>query len=59
MNAAPAIAAKAPVKQEGYLLPVAVICLVILAVWYLAAIPMNRVVVGPKIDLEISADRRG
>jgi NitT/TauT family transport system permease protein len=50
VSAAPAIAAKAPMKQEGYLLPVAVICLVILAVWYLAAIPMNMVVVGPKIE---------
>ncbi|MFM8748361.1 MAG: ABC transporter permease [Aestuariivirga sp.] len=50
MSAAPAIAAKAPVKQEGHALPVAVICLAILAVWYLAAIPMNMVVVGPKIE---------
>ena len=49
MSAAPAIAAKAPVKQEGNALPVAVVCLVILVVWYLAAIPMNAVVTEGKI----------
>ncbi len=50
MSAAPAIAAKAHAKQEGYALPVAVICLAILVIWYVAAIPMNWVVTGPKIE---------
>jgi NitT/TauT family transport system permease protein len=50
VSAAPAIAAKAPPRKEGHALPVAVVCLVILAVWYLAAIPMNWVVTGPKIE---------
>lgn len=49
MSAASAIAAKAPARQEGNALPVAVVCLVILVVWYLAAIPMNAVVTAPKI----------
>jgi NitT/TauT family transport system permease protein len=49
VSASPAIAAKAPVKEEGIALPVAVICLVILVVWYLAAIPMNAVVTENKI----------
>ena len=30
-------------------MPVAVVCLVILAAWYMAAIPMNWVVTSPKI----------
>lgn len=50
MSASPAIAAKAPVKEDGNAIPVAVICLVILVVWYLAAIPMNAVVTDPKIQ---------
>lgn len=50
MSTAPAINAKAPANPEGHVLPVVVVCLVILAVWYLAAIPMNMVVVGPKIE---------
>ena len=49
MSAAPAIAAKAPAKDAGYALPVAVVCLIILVVWYVAAIPMNAVVTAPKI----------
>ena len=49
MNAAPAIAAKAPPKETGNALPVAAVCLVILAVWYIAAIPMNWVVTEAKI----------
>jgi len=49
VSASTAIAAKAPVKEEGIALPVAVICLVILVVWYLAAIPMNAVVTENKI----------
>lgn len=35
--------------KEGHAVPVAVICLVILVVWYIAAIPMNAVVAEPKI----------
>lgn len=50
MSAAPAIAAKAPARKEGTAIPVAVVCLVILIVWYLAAIPMNAVVTGPKAE---------
>lgn len=49
MSAAPAIAAKAPPKEKGNAFPVAVVCLVILAVWYIAAIPMNWVVTEAKI----------
>ncbi len=49
MSASPAIAAKAHAKEEGNALPVVVICLVILVVWYLAAIPMNAVVTEGKI----------
>jgi NitT/TauT family transport system permease protein len=49
VSASPAIAAKPHVKEEGNALPVAVICLVILVVWYLAAIPMNAVVTENKI----------
>lgn len=49
MSAAPAIAAKAPVRPEGHALPVTVICLAILVVWYIAAIPMNWVVTEQKI----------
>jgi NitT/TauT family transport system permease protein len=50
VSAAPAIAARAPAKEGGLALPVAVVCLVILVVWYLAAIPMNAVVTAPKIE---------
>jgi NitT/TauT family transport system permease protein len=50
VSAAPAIAAKAPAREEGTAIPVAVVCLVILIVWYLAAIPMNWVVTGPKAE---------
>ena len=50
MSAAPAIAAKPPARREGHALPVAVVCLVILLVWYLAAIPMNAVVTSAKIE---------
>jgi NitT/TauT family transport system permease protein len=49
VSAAPAIVAKAPAKEEGNAFPVAVVCLVILVVWYIAAIPMNWVVTEPKI----------
>lgn len=36
--------------REGHVFPVAVICLVILVLWYLAAIPMNWVVTAAKIE---------
>jgi NitT/TauT family transport system permease protein len=49
VSASTAIAAKAHAKEEGNALPVAVVCLVILVVWYLAAIPMNAVVTENKI----------
>ena len=39
-----------PLKNTQNLIPVAVVCLVILILWYLAAIPMNAVVTQPKID---------
>ena len=38
-----------PARGEGHAFPVAVICLVILVVWYIAAIPMNWVVTESKI----------
>ena len=50
MSAAPAIAAPAPVKPEGHTLPVVVICVLIVLAWYVAAIPMNWVVTGPKAE---------
>jgi len=50
VSAVPVIAAKAPVTEDGNAIPVTVICLVILVVWYLAAIPMNAVVTDPKIQ---------
>ena len=37
-------------RGEGHAIPVAVICLVVLVVWYLAAIPMNWVVTARKIE---------
>ena len=49
MSAAPAIAAKPVVREAGNAFPVAVVCLCILMAWYVAAIPMNWVVTGPKI----------
>jgi NitT/TauT family transport system permease protein len=49
VSACPAIAAKAHAKDAGNALPVAVVCLFILVVWYIAAIPMNAVVTDPKI----------
>lgn len=50
MSAAPAIAAKPLPRKQGNAVPVAVVCILILIVWYLAAIPMNWVVVGPKAE---------
>ena len=44
---AKAIAIKAP--AEGHAIPVAIICAVIVVIWYLACIPMNWVITGPKI----------
>jgi len=37
-------------KPRGAVLPVAAVCLIILVVWYVAAIPMNWVITGPKIE---------
>jgi NitT/TauT family transport system permease protein len=37
-------------QKEGHALPVAIVCLAILAIWYLACIPMNDVITGPKIE---------
>ncbi len=45
---AEAAAVKSP--AESHAIPVAIICAVIVAVWYLACIPMNWVITGPKID---------
>lgn len=36
--------------HKGSLVPVLTICALIVAVWYAAAIPMNDVIVGPKIE---------
>lgn len=49
MSASTASATRPRAKEEGSALPVAVVCLVILLVWYIAAIPMNWVVTEPKI----------
>jgi len=37
-------------RPPGQAIPVAVVCAVIIAVWYLAAIPMNWVVTEPRIE---------
>ena len=50
MSAAPAIAAKPLAREKGNAFPVTVVCLCILLAWYLAAIPMNWVITGPKIE---------
>jgi NitT/TauT family transport system permease protein len=50
VSAAPAIAAKPVAREKGNAVPVAVVCLCILLAWYLAAIPMNWVITGPKIE---------
>lgn len=44
-----AVSAPARRDTEGHVVPVAVICLAILLVWYAAAIPMNWVVTAPRI----------
>jgi NitT/TauT family transport system permease protein len=44
-----AIIARPFSRSEGTALPVAVVCLVILVLWYIACIPMNWVVAEPKI----------
>lgn len=49
MSAAPAIAPKPLPREKGNALPVAAVCIAILILWYLAAIPMNAVITGPKI----------
>jgi NitT/TauT family transport system permease protein len=38
-------------QADGSALPVTVVCLVIIVIWYVAAIPMNWVVTGTKIEL--------
>ncbi len=43
-------AARAMTRSNGSALPVLVICLALLVVWYLACIPMNAVVAAPKIE---------
>ena len=45
---AEAAAIKAP--AEGHAIPVAIICAVIVVIWYLACIPMNWVITAPKIE---------
>ena len=50
MSTAPAIAARPVAREPGNAIPVAVVCLAILLAWYLAAIPMNWVITGPKIE---------
>ncbi len=35
---------------RGHIFPVTVVCIIIIVLWYLAAIPMNAVVTQPKID---------
>jgi NitT/TauT family transport system permease protein len=37
-------------EQRGHFIPVLIICLVIIVIWYLAAIPMNHVVTETKIN---------
>ncbi len=37
-------------KPKGHFVPVLTISIVLIVVWYLAAIPMNDVIVGPKIE---------
>lgn len=44
------VLAKPAPRRFANAVPVAVICFIILVVWYLAAIPMNDVITGPKIE---------
>ena len=37
-------------KKDGKAIPIATVCLVLVAIWYIAAVPMNAVVAQPKID---------
>ena len=41
---------KPAVARQGNALPIATVCLVLLIIWYIAAIPMNAVIAQPKID---------
>jgi NitT/TauT family transport system permease protein len=50
MADAAAIPARALAAPKGHALPVAAICLIIVALWYLACIPMNHVLTAPKIE---------
>jgi NitT/TauT family transport system permease protein len=45
------IAHSQPVPSEGYAVPVAVICIAILILWYIAAIFMNTIVAQSRIDV--------
>ena len=49
MSDTAAVAPRVVASPKGHALPVAVICLVIVALWYLACIPMNAVLTTPKI----------
>ncbi len=37
-------------RRESHALPIATICLALLIIWYIAAIPMNSVIAQPRID---------
>lgn len=50
MASSAAVAPKVVAPREGHVVPVTVICLIILVVWYIAAIPMNNIVAAPKIE---------
>ena len=43
-------AAAIKAQAEGHAIPVAIICAVIVVIWYLACIPMNWVITAPKIE---------
>ncbi|HRX35125.1 MAG TPA: ABC transporter permease [Aestuariivirga sp.] len=50
MSNAAAIAVRPVARPKGSVIPVAAVCLVILVIWYLAAIPMNAVITAKKIE---------
>jgi NitT/TauT family transport system permease protein len=50
VSAAPSTVSRPAEKTEGLAVPALVVSLVILVVWYVAAIPMNWVITGPKIE---------
>jgi NitT/TauT family transport system permease protein len=49
MSTVSIVAAKPLPKPQGHIVPVLTICLVLLAIWYIACIPMNAVVAEAKI----------